>query len=107
MEATQEGEDCGASAFACAKEVSRSVRILCIHAPVAGKEGQQTCGVRHDRQEVIPTDVLTTRLRNSNVYQVTRPSDGTEAEQASQVVVQPGFRILEPAEAGAEFGLKV
>ncbi len=75
MEATQEGEDGGARAFGCAKNLSCGVRVLGINTPVAGKERSQTGGVRHHAEEVVPTNVLTTGLRNRNVNKVTSPGD--------------------------------
>jgi len=41
------------------------------------------------------------------VDQVTGPGDGAETEQNSQVVVQPGFSVLEPGQGRQELGLKV
>ena len=63
--------------------------------------------MRHHAEEVVPTNVLTTGLRNRHVNQVAGPSDGAESEQNSQVVVQAGFGVFEPSKGRTELGLQV
>ena len=98
METTQEGEDRGARSFCGTKHLAHGVGILGIHTPVTGEKGSQTGGVGHHAEEVVPTNVLTTGLRNRHVNQVTGPGDGAEAEENCQVVVQAGFRVFEPSQ---------
>ena len=63
--------------------------------------------MRGGGQKVVPTDMLTARLGNGDVHQVTGPGQGTDAKQPGQVMVEPRFGILEPGKAGSKFGLEV
>ena len=107
VEATEEGQNRVASTISGTENVVCRVGVLRVNAPVTGKEGSQASGVRLRRKEVTPVDGLATRRGNRNVYQVTGPSQGANAKQRSQVVVQAVFCLLEPREAGTELGLQV
>ena len=89
------------------KDLIQRIGVLGINAPVTSEEGSQTCRVGQGGQEVVPTDVLATCLRNGDVNKVTGPSDGAETEQHGQVVVQTRFSVLEPGQGGTELGLQV
>ena len=107
MEATQEGENRRPGPVTGAKHMVCGVGVLGVDAPLAGEEGLQTGGVGAHRQEVIPPHMLPPRFGNGHVDQVTGPGQGANPEQTRQVVVQSGFRILKPGQAGAELGLQV
>ncbi len=98
MEATKEGENRSTGAFGRTEDLTRGIRILCIHTPVAGEERSKTGGVRHHAQEVVPANVLTPGFRNRHVHQVSGPGNRAESEEDSQVMVQTRLSIFEPCE---------
>jgi hypothetical protein len=87
MEATQESQNRCTCTLGSAKQVPCCIRVLGIDTPVTGEEWSQASRVRLHRQEVIPTHMLSARFGDSDVNQVTCPSQGADTEQTSQVVV--------------------
>jgi hypothetical protein len=56
-------------------------------------------------EEVVPTNVLTAGFGDSNVNEVSGPSQRANTEQSGEVVVQARFSVFEPSEARTELRL--